>query len=67
MLRGGFVSKAHCPKCGGNIYIDSDHYGWFEGCLMCGYVRNLKKMPAVKVDPGDKYMAQSESKTGHHH
>lgn len=67
MLRGGFVSKTRCPKCGGNIYIDSDHYGWFEGCLMCGYVRNLKKMPAVKVDPGDKYMAESESRSGHRH
>lgn len=62
MLRGGFVSKTRCPKCGGSIILDSDHYGWFEECLQCGYNHNLKKMPAVKMETGDKYMAESETR-----
>jgi hypothetical protein len=59
MFRGGFVNKAHCPKCGGSVYLDNDHYGWYEECLQCGHTRNLKKMPAVKVEAGDKYMNQA--------
>jgi len=59
MLRGGFVNKTKCPKCGGKIYLDSDHYGWFEACLMCGYTRNLKKVTEVKVESGDKYVAEN--------
>lgn len=65
MLRGGFVSKTRCPKCGGSIYLDSDHYGWFEGCLQCGYTRNLKKVTAVKVESGDKYIAENEIRAAH--
>ena len=42
MQRGGFVNRAKCPKCGGNVYLDSDHFGWYEECLMCGYARPEK-------------------------
>jgi DNA-directed RNA polymerase subunit M/transcription elongation factor TFIIS len=31
-----------CPKCGGNLYIDKDHHGWYEQCLQCSYMRDLK-------------------------
>ncbi|HSW57434.1 MAG TPA: hypothetical protein VLH15_03455 [Dehalococcoidales bacterium] len=64
MLRGGFVSKSRCPRCAGSIYLDSDLYGWFECCLQCGYSHNLKKVPAVKADGGDKYMAETEIRNG---
>lgn len=30
----GFVQKT-CPKCGGNIYLESDSFGWYEKCLQC--------------------------------
>ena len=31
-----------CPKCKtGAVGIDRDHYGWYEYCLQCGYVRDL--------------------------
>lgn len=26
-----------CPRCGGDIFVDYDHYGWYERCLQCGY------------------------------
>ncbi|MBM4433249.1 MAG: hypothetical protein FJ025_04545 [Chloroflexi bacterium] len=31
-----------CPRCGGDIYIDNDQYGWFEHCLQCGYMGELR-------------------------
>ena len=31
-----------CPRCkGGDITVDRDHYGWYEYCIQCGYVRDL--------------------------
>ena len=63
MQRGGFIQRAKCPKCGGKVYLDSDHYGWFEECLMCGHTRNLAKVPEVHVETGDKYLAVAEKHT----
>jgi hypothetical protein len=31
-----------CPKCGGNLYMDKDYHGWYEQCLQCAYMRDLK-------------------------
>jgi ribosomal protein S27AE len=56
MYRGGFVNKARCPKCGGNVFLDSDHFGWYEECLQCGYTRNLQKVVKVDAGDGDKYI-----------
>ena len=39
---GNFNVKRRCPKCGGNMYLDKDHYGWYEQCLQCSFVSNLK-------------------------
>ncbi len=39
-MREGFTRK-RCPKCGGNVYLDRDFYGWYERCLQCGYTREL--------------------------
>ena len=37
-----FSNQRRCPKCGGNLYIDRDHYGWYEQCLQCSFTRNLR-------------------------
>jgi ribosomal protein S27AE len=55
MQRGGFVNRTKCPRCGGSVYLDNDHFGWYEECLMCGYTRNLKKVERVAEGAGDKY------------
>lgn len=41
-----------CPKCKGDIVLDSDTHGWYEQCLQCGYLherpdvgREVYKMP----------------------
>ena len=40
------MGKSHigrrCPKCGGNLYIDKDYHGWYEQCLQCSYLHDLK-------------------------
>jgi hypothetical protein len=25
-----------CEKCGGNLFLTGDIYGWYEQCLQCG-------------------------------
>ena len=36
----GFIKK-HCPRCGGNVYLDRDYDGWYERCLQCSYTHYL--------------------------
>jgi DNA-directed RNA polymerase subunit M/transcription elongation factor TFIIS len=26
-----------CPRCNGDLYLDSDYYGYFLGCIQCGH------------------------------
>lgn len=35
-------SSRRCPKCGGNLYLDKDYHGWYEQCLQCAYMHDLK-------------------------
>jgi len=39
-MRGGLTQK-RCPKCGGNIFLDRDSYGWYEQCLQCSHTSYL--------------------------
>jgi len=48
-MRGRFTQK-RCPKCGGNIFLDRDLYGWYEKCLQCGYTCDLETI----VEAGKK-------------
>ena len=52
-----------CPHCGGDLYIDRDYNGWYEQCLQCGYMGELKDLTEFK-----KYLAEREKEpvhTGH--
>ncbi len=35
-------NKERCPKCGGNLWLHNDHYGWYEECLQCGFTLDLR-------------------------
>ena len=37
-----------CPKCRGDLFIDSDSHGFFEQCLQCGYIQDLKTTVGFK-------------------
>lgn len=46
-MREGMTER-HCPRCGGNVYLEKDFYGWFEKCLQCGYNRDLPRVIGVR-------------------
>jgi len=31
-----------CHRCKGNVLVDKDQHGWYEQCLQCAYMRDLK-------------------------
>jgi hypothetical protein len=35
-MESGFIKRKRCHRCGGNIYLDSERFGWYEQCLQCG-------------------------------
>jgi Zn ribbon nucleic-acid-binding protein len=52
------IAGVRCPKCGGNLYLDSDYIGWYEQCLQCAYMKDLgvvyqnkKKTPRDVAEP----------------
>ena len=38
-----------CPRCRGDVLLDSDRYGWYEKCLQCGYEHDLDSI--VEAQP----------------
>ena len=51
-----------CPRCDGDIFIDRDLYGWFEHCIQCGYISDLKN--TVKVEQQQTWSGKGRKK-GH--
>ena len=43
-----------CPKCNGDVYVDYDINGWYEECLQCGYMHDLRAIVEVKEKPREK-------------
>ena len=31
-----------CSRCNGDLRLDRDEYGWYEQCIICGYMRDLE-------------------------
>lgn len=51
-----------CPKCGGDVALDKDHYGWYEQCLQCGYLRDLEVIVQVGQQPASEQPAPKEKR-----
>ena len=55
-MKTGFT-KRKCPKCGGNLYLDSDYciegsfINWYEEetCLQCGFIYSAEIPPKAVV------------------
>jgi predicted nucleic-acid-binding Zn-ribbon protein len=55
-MKTGFTRRK-CPKCGGNLYLDSDYciegsfISWYEEetCLQCGFIYNEEILPKAVV------------------
>lgn len=52
----GMLSFKSCPRCKGTVILEKDEYGWYEQCLQCGYLRDLKTLVAAerKTDPSEE-------------
>ena len=51
-----------CPRCQGDMSLDSDQYGWYMECLQCGYEAHVqnhpsKAKPAPTAAEGEKVEA----------
>jgi hypothetical protein len=40
-----------CPRCGGDMFIDRDWYGWYEKCLQCSYCCDLRDLDEFGHSP----------------
>ena len=41
-----------CPRCGGDVFIDRDEeHTWYEMCLQCSYLRELKTIAEFSEKP----------------
>jgi len=40
-----------CQRCGGDVFIDKDEYGWYQECLQCGRRFDLSSMVKAKTQP----------------
>ena len=48
------LKQKSCPRCkNGNVAIDRDHYGRYEYCIQCGYMRDLGNTVQVKQQAWD--------------
>jgi DNA-directed RNA polymerase subunit M/transcription elongation factor TFIIS len=56
-----------CPKCGGDLFVDYDLNGWYEECLQCGYLRDLKTILEVREQKAEKSEKKSELVLAGHH
>ncbi len=38
-----------CPRCRGDLHLDSDHFGKFVSCLQCGTILNKSQEHSLRV------------------
>ncbi|MCH7593141.1 MAG: hypothetical protein IIB27_01360 [Chloroflexi bacterium] len=36
-----------CPRCGGDVMVDTDRYGTFVKCIQCSRTRHVQKEPPI--------------------
>ncbi|MBM3947765.1 MAG: hypothetical protein FJ312_00710 [SAR202 cluster bacterium] len=54
-----------CPRCKGDMHINTDMYGSYKECLMCGHMVNLREvaMAGTAVDERTAVKTQAVLKT----
>ena len=48
-----------CPRCGGDVFLDSDHRNWYEQCVQCGYMRDLESVKNFEEVIGESWKKQA--------
>jgi ribosomal protein L37AE/L43A len=54
------VSFKACPKCKGDMYLDSDAYGVYWKCLQCGWIFELATSRTATAGTGTDKLAFGE-------
>lgn len=49
------VKLKACPRCGGDLYFGGDRYGDYEGCVQCGFMKDLGMNAKVGVGIKSSY------------
>jgi DNA-directed RNA polymerase subunit M/transcription elongation factor TFIIS len=49
-----------CPKCGGDLFVDYDINGWYEECLQCGYLHDLRTILEVREQKAERLERKPE-------
>ncbi len=47
-----------CPRCKGDVNVDSDSYGTYARCLQCGFARDLPSKNLRKTGPEGTHSPQ---------
>jgi len=42
-----------CPRCGGDMVLGSDRWGWYQHCLQCGMNLDLPEMAIKSANLSD--------------
>lgn len=50
----------NCPKCGGTIIVEHDHYGTVGSCIMCGYQHEVLTAPPVDLAAEEAALPQRQ-------
>ena len=53
-----------CHRCKGNVLVDKDQHGWYEQCLQCGYLRDLKSVVEVARKPSWEEIVTAPARPG---
>ncbi len=48
------AKRKRCPKCGGSVLLNKDFYGWYEECLQCGHMHDLKVIATARRSRGSR-------------
>ena len=49
-----------CPRCGGDMFVDTRLEGWYEQCLQCSYRHDLKNVG----EPREKQVQREKEPAG---
>lgn len=42
-----------CPRCGGDLFDDRDHFGYYIACAQCGLQRDMVVRPTQGAVPAN--------------
>jgi hypothetical protein len=56
------LSLKACPRCKGDLYLDSDAYGTYRKCLQCGRSLELEARRTANAETGIDKLAFGDGK-----